>query len=171
MTFTCRTTYNNKALTAMARAMRKTLRRRSSRWTRVWGGILFVLCLLGALWMEGDLWQRGLNAAAAALLLAVQIWEDRISAFFSRRRAMPGLEESRAVFTDSYYEVEITGALTRWQYSKILQLAETGSYFVFLLGKHHAQAFDKSGLTGGDAESFRAFLEERTGKNVQYVGK
>ena len=48
-------------------------------------------------------------------------------------------------------------------------MAETKDYFVFLFSKNHAQVYDKRTLTGGTAEEFRAFMQEKTGKAIEIV--
>lgn len=50
-------------------------------------------------------------------------------------------------------------------------LGETADSFVFLFRMSHAQIYDKGTITGGTAEEFRVFLEERTGKKVQSIGR
>ena len=39
-------------------------------------------------------------------------------------------------------------------------------YFVFIYSANHAQVYDKSNISGGTAEEFCTFIEEKTGKNV-----
>ena len=52
MEFTCHTTYDQKALTAMARAVRKTVRAKRSRMVRIWAWIIIAL-LAVSLWISG----------------------------------------------------------------------------------------------------------------------
>ena len=54
MPYTFETNYDFKALTAMARALRKTVRRKTSRRVRVLGGIAVAVGLLLAVpWYQG----------------------------------------------------------------------------------------------------------------------
>lgn len=48
MEIICSTTYDRRALSALARALRKTVRRTRSRLLRVWCWVLLVLSLLSA---------------------------------------------------------------------------------------------------------------------------
>ena len=48
MEIICSTTYDRRALSALARALRKTIRRTRSRLLRVWCWVLLVLSLLSA---------------------------------------------------------------------------------------------------------------------------
>ena len=51
MEFICHTTYDQKALTAMARAIRKTVRARKSRRTRLYAWVIIGLLLL-SVWLS-----------------------------------------------------------------------------------------------------------------------
>lgn len=171
MEFSCRTVYTRRTLAAMSKALRKTTRRQSSRWTRVLGWIIIAVCLLSVLDGQQSPWVRWVDAGVIVMLLAVQFGEDLLSAVISKRQAMPGMEESRTVFLEECYESRITGLTSQWQYSRVLALAELGDYIVVVLGKNHAQAFDKAGLEGGTVEEFRRFLEEKTGKTIRKIGR
>ena len=170
MEFSCRTVYTRRALAAMSKAIRKTTRRGVSILTRVFSWIIIAVCLLSALDGQQSLWIRGVDAGVIVMLLAVQFGEDTLSAIISKRRAMPGMEECATVFHRDCYESRITGLTSQWQYSRIQALVESGDYLVVILGKNHAQAFDKAGLEGGTVEEFRCFLEERTGKTIRKIG-
>lgn len=171
MELTCTTVYSRKALADMGKALRKTTRKKSNRWNRVLGWILMAVCLMGALDPQMTLWIRVTDGIAVALLLAVLFGEDMIGAFFSKRRAMPGMEEGCFTFLPDCYESQITGAVTQWQYETIQALAETRDYLVLVLGKNHAQACDKKAVQGGTAEELGRYLEEKTGKKIQQVGR
>ena len=109
-----------------------------------------------------------LDGAVAGLMLAVLLGEDAINAFFASRSALPGMEVCTVRFLEEHYETQIAGAVTRWQYGKILRLAENDRCLVLILGKNHGQLCDKEGLTGGTPEELRALLEEKTGLTAQW---
>ena len=70
MPYTFETNYDFKALTAMARALRKTVRRKTSRRVRVFGGIAVAVGLLLAVpWYQG--YEFGLSTAVTILAVAV----------------------------------------------------------------------------------------------------
>ena len=167
MEIICSTTYDRRALSALARALRKTIRRTRSRLLRVWCWVLLVLGLLSA-WVSWGEWGAvALNGAVAVLMLAVLLGEDAINAFFARRNALPGMEVCTVRFLEEHYETQIAGAATQWQYSKLLRLAENDRYLVLILGKNHGQLCDKEELTGAAPEELRAFLEQKTGLTVE----
>ena len=167
MELTCRTTYDRRALATLSRALRKTVRRTRARLLRVWCGALLALSLLAAWGAWGQWGSVALDGAVAGLMLAVLLGEDAINAFFASRSALPGMEVCTVRFLEEHYETQIAGAVTRWQYGKILRLAENDRCLVLILGKNHGQLCDKEGLTGGTPEELRALLEEKTGLTVQ----
>lgn len=169
MAFTCDTTYNSKSLAAMSRVVRKTVRAKINRRVRLFSWLVIGLCLLCVYISWEEPWMAASDAVVAVLLLLINWKQDAINGFFARRKAMPGMENASAAFYPDCYEVRIAGAVTQWQYSKVVVLAETKDYFVFALGKNYAQAFEKAGLEGGTQAEFRRWLEEKTGKQMKKI--
>ena len=91
MKFTCHTTYDQKALTVMAWAVRKTVRAKRSRMVRVWAwGIIGLLAV--SVWLSwGNVWQTAANCAVLAALLLINWKEDALNGFFAKRKALPRL--------------------------------------------------------------------------------
>ena len=166
MEFVFVTDYDLRGLAAMARGLRKTVRKRHSRRTRIFGAIVLLLGLLLS-WPGETIDARNiLTWAVLAIMVLVMIFEDRINGFFSRKRMIPGTEHARSVFTEENFRSETEVGTTEWKYDKVTAMAETKEHFVFLYGKNHAQIHDKRTLTGGTVDQFRTFLEEKTGKTV-----
>ena len=170
MTFTVETDYTSGNMAVMARALRKTLRKRRSRRFHVFGWVVTALAaaLLAAAGPAFDLRTVVTLAAMAAIVLAL-LFEDRINGYVAKRRMLPGMERAEAVFTEEGFTSATEIGRTEWRYDKILLVAETEDFFVFIFSTNHAQLYDKRNLRGGTAEEFRRFLEERTGKAVQPV--
>ncbi len=170
MEFTCHTTYNQKALTAMARAVRKTVRAKRSRWIRIYAWMIIGL-LLVSLWLSwGNLWQTAANCAVIAALLLIRWKEDAINGYFAKRKALPGTDCSDTSFYSDHYLVKTAAAESKWHYDKILAMAETRDYLIFVMGKNHALAIEKASLSGGSIQAFCRFIEEKSGQKIQNVG-
>lgn len=171
MEFTCKTVYDRKTLTAMSRALRKTLRKKIDRGLKIFSGVVMLIALITILNPAESLWVRSLYGVLVFLMLFVQWKGDALNAIFARGKNMPGMEVCRTRFTPDWYETAATGVVTRWQYDKILAMAETGRYLILILGKNHAQALEKRCLEPDGMESFRAFLQEKTGRQIQFIGR
>lgn len=170
MEFVFETDYNAEAMTVMARALRKTVRKKRSRRTHFFGWLVIAL----GLWLSWPAGQ-GVDAGdvvtwiALAVMLTVLLLEDRINGALARRRMLPGTARAKAIFTEEGYRSETDMGSTEWKYENISVMARAGDYFVFLFGRNHGQVFDRRTLTGGTAEEFAAFLQEKTGLTVQTV--
>lgn len=170
MEFTCHTTYDHKALTAMARAVRKTVRSKRSRWIHLYAWIIIAL-LLVSLWLSwGNVWQTVLHCVVIASLLLIHWKEDAINGYFAKRKALPGTDFADTIFYSDHYLVKTAAAESKWQYDKILALAETEDYFLFVMGKNHALAIEKATLEGGSIPEFCRFIEEKSGRKLQNIG-
>jgi hypothetical protein len=170
MEFTCHTTYDQKSLTAMARAVRKTVRAKRSRMVRIWAWIIIAL-LAVSIWLSwGNVWRTAADCAVMAALLLIGWKEDALNGYFAKRKALPGTDAADTAFYPDYFLVKTAAAESKWQYDKILALAETGAHLVFVMGKNHALAFEKAALEGGSLTEFRRFLEEKSGQKIWNIG-
>ena len=173
MEFTCETVYDQKAMTDMARALRKTIRKKRSRRSHILGWIIIAAALLITLPLGGRPFtldaRTFLNWAAALAVGAVLLLEDTMNGYGARKRLMAGTGQSHSVFREDSYRTETGVGATEWNYSSVAQVAETRQYFVFLFDQSHAQVYDKSTLSGGSPEEFRSFIAQKTGKEVQQI--
>jgi len=173
MNITFQAVYDQKALQTMARALRKTVRKRHSRRSHIFGWIVAVMGLVLSLLPGEDGFaitgKSVLTWLVVAVIVAALIWEDQINGYFAGKRALPGTKQTTSSFDEEGYTSVNTAGETRWKYENIQLVAETAEYFVFVLNVNHAQVYQKENMTGGTAEEFRAFLEEKLGKPVERV--
>lgn len=169
MEFVFETDYDRKAMTAMAKGLRKTVRKKHSRRSHIFGWIVIALGLLLS-WPSGDV-NRGdvVTWITIAVMLGALLFEDCLNGYFARKKMLPGTSHAKAIFTEDGYRSETQMGNTEWKYENITAMAETKDYFVFLFSKNHAQVYDKRTLTGGTADEFRAFMQEKTGKAIEIV--
>lgn len=173
MAFRFETKYDQRGLTALARALRKTIRRRHSRRSHIFGWCIVALAvlLLAAQRLLDEPWafRDTLNLAVAVILTAVLLTEDQVNVFFAKKKMLPGTSSAKSVFTEESYTSTTEAAATEFHYETVRQVCETPAYFVLLFSERHGQIYDKATLTGGTVEEFRAFIAERTGKPVAYI--
>ena len=163
------TTYNQETLTAMARALRKSIRKRRNRITKVFA--LFVIILgffagIGFYWLGVTASVDWLSLFAAILVLVVLLYEDKLNGKIAGRRLVPGTQEAIATFSPLFYQFQTQAAVSQWNYGEILILCESSHYFILILSKYHAQALDKRRITGGTAEELAKFLTQKTGLSI-----
>lgn len=170
MEFTFETQYNAQTMSFMAKALRKTIRKKRNRRSHIFGWIVVVLGVL-LLISKGFMidFRTVITSIAILVILAVLLFEDRINGYVAKKRLLPGTEKAISVFSEDGF-VSTTGiGKSEWNYDKIMLIAETADFFVFIFSASHAQLYDKRHLQGGTADDFRRFIEKETGKQVQPV--
>ena len=173
MTFTFATEYNQRALTAMARVIRKTVRKKHSRCSHILGWMVVILGLLLSLPL-GNVnftvtFKNIVTWLAAVVIVLVLMKEDAINGYIARKRGLPQMTRSVTEFSKDSYRSSTEVGTTEFYYENIVAIAETTAYFVFLFSKSHAQVYDKSSLTGGSLEAFREFIQKATGCTIEVV--
>lgn len=170
MEFTFETHYNTKTMAVMARALRKTVRQKHSRRSHLFGWIVTAMAVL---LMTSDGFELNLRSGVTLgvifMIVMALLFEDQINGYVAKKRMLPGMEKAVSVFTQEGFTSTTGVGKTEWNYDRILLVAETKEFFVFIFSHSHAQLYDKSALAGGTAEDFRAFLEGVTGKKVRMV--
>lgn len=171
MEFTFETVYTQKAVTAMARTLRKTLRKKRSRRSHIFGWTVFVIAVILTLPLGNRefaiRFRTIITWIAALIILIALLFEDQINGYVARKRMLGGMDRAAAVFHDENYTTTTSIGKTVFPYDcNINLLAETKDYFVFVFDKSHAQVYDKHTLSGGTAEEFRRFMTEKTGKEI-----
>lgn len=173
MEFIFETTYDQAALTVMARALRKTYRKVKSLVIKIICSVIVVFGVWMALPLGGREFDMDLGSVLSYLSLAIMfvciVWEDALNGFVAKKRLEPENADIEATFTDDGYETRTSVQFERWQYERIGYIAESKYYFVIIFNEHRAQVFDKDNLSGGSEEEFRSFLEEKTGKTMMKV--
>ncbi len=176
MEFTFETVYNQKAVTTMARTLRKTLRKRTSRRSHIFGWIVLVIAVLLTLPLGDKEFTVNFKTiitwiAALAILIAL-LFEDRMNGYVARKQMLVGMDRATTVFNDEGYVTTTSIGKTEFPYDRNIDLlAETKDYFVFAFDKSHAQIYDKHSLSGGTVEEFRRFIQSKTGKEVVSIEK
>jgi len=173
MEFKFETAYNQEAITIMAKALRKTVRKKRSRRSHIFGVIVVILAILLTLPL-GDKefvldFRTIITWLVSAVMIFVLLFEDKINSYIARKRMLPGLNKSCVTFSaDSYYsETELGNS--EFKYNNIIMLAEADDYFVFIFSQSHAQVYDKKSISGGTIEEFREFIKGVTGKEIQAI--
>ena len=173
MEFIFDTVYDQKAVTAMANGLRKTIRKKYSRRSHVFGWTVVVLAVLLTLPRNGEPLNIGVKTVvtwlAALVVFLTLLFEDELNAWLARRHKLAGTDHAVSTFTSEGYTSETAMGRTQWRYKNIAVVAENRDYFIFAFDKRYAQVYAKQGMTGGTVEEFRAFIAAVTGKEIQRI--
>lgn len=171
MEFRFETVYNKETLTAMARALRKTVRRKRSLMSHIFGWMVLALGTVLMIPAEGENFKFDISAAVTIIallaILVVLFAEDKLNGTIAYKRLMTGLVGAKSTFTESGYTTTLDLGKTEWHYENVGTIAENKDYFVFIFDKNHAQLYDKRSLEGGTVEEFRDFISAKTDKKIK----
>lgn len=175
MEFVFETNYDQKGISAMAEALRKTIRKKKSKRTHISGWIIILLAILISIPSKGEefvLKARMVITWIVVLIMAITlIFEDKINGYIAKKRMVTGLDKAKTIFKEDKYISETKIGKTEFYYENIKELAETKDYFVFVFDQSHAQIYDKKGISGGTEEEFKKFIVEKTGKSIETIGR
>jgi len=174
MEFRIKTEYDQQALKVLANTLRKTLRRKRSKRSHIFGWLVIVLGLTVTvldLLIGEQSFDVGTAATIGAVLLVflTMLNEDALNGWIAGRNQMPNMKHTETVFGPEEYTSVTQPARTTWRYDQILAAYERPGYFVFFLSPKHGQVYDKSGFEMGTPEEFRDFIAEKTGKPVEWI--
>lgn len=173
MPFVFETVYDRKALAAMCKALRKTVRRKHSRRSHIFGWIVMILGLLLTLPLGNENYEiTGKNIFTWVILLVmflVLLFEDQLNGFIAKKRMLKGTEKGTVTFLEEEFISETEVGTTHWNYDRILILAEDRRYITFVFSQNHAQCYDKLGLKEGELDAFRNFIEGVTNKKIAKI--
>lgn len=173
--FTIQTTYNQKALTVMAHALRKTLRKRHSILTRIFISALIAVFILfvASYFLIGEAGENIFTLTCyivtIVLLTLIILMEDNLNGWIAGKQMIPNAKEAQTIFEADNYTNATAAVKSICTYEQIKVICETKEYIVFFLSKKHGQVFDKKGFQNGDLQSFRTFIMDKTGKAIQYI--
>ncbi len=174
MLFKFENQYDREAMTAMARAVRKTVRAKQSRHSHIFGWTVVALAagmaVLSVSLSGFHLPTSYLITFALAILLAVVLlFEDNINGFLAMKRMHPGTLKATVVFGKECFTSTTELGVSTFEYDRIQAIAENEHYFTFVFNQNHAQVYDKRRMSVGTPDEFRAFIESMTGKSIQKV--
>lgn len=168
MEFVIETTYDQAATTAMAKALRKTVRHKHNKRSRIFGWIVIALALLLLLPIGDHVFSFNPKSVVTILVILLifftLLFEDHLNGYIARKRMLPGTQNAKTTFRDDGYSTETAIGNTQWKYENIAVITETKDYFVFIFSHMHAQIYPKRELSKDNVESFRSFLQEKTQK-------
>ncbi len=174
MLFKFENQHDRESMTAMARALRKTVRAKQSKHSRIFGwtvvALAFGMTFLAAVVSDFSLSPSYMITFALSVLLAVVLlFEDNINGYFALKRMAPGTMKATVVFGKDCFTSTTELGVSTFEYNRIQAIAESDHYFTFIFNQNHAQVYDKRRMTVGTPDEFRTFIEGMTGKSVQKV--
>lgn len=163
------TTIDQKAMTALARVSRKTLRRGRSMPVRTLAWFVVLLeAFLTVSFLRGGFGTWLPNTLMGLFMLGCLLLEDRVNGAMALRSVPGGEREANITFQEDLCYISRTQGGEHWHlYGEIKAAAETRNYFVLLTSRSEGQVLKKDGFTWGTPEEFRALIQKKTGRRIQ----
>lgn len=166
------TTIDQRAMTALARMTRKTIRRGRNGPVRMVAWLVVLLeGYLISLYLRAGLGGWQINALLGAIMLSCILGEDWVNGAVGLRKTPLDSREVNTAFQEgeNCYICRAQSGEQWWLYSQITAAVETKDYFALLLDRKHGQVFDKRGLTWGTMEQLRELIRKKTGLKIQHI--
>jgi len=160
--FRFETVYNPASMAVMAKALRKTVRKKHSSRSHAFGIITAALGLFLVFSAEEFNFKVILTLTVVAVIMLALIFEDRLNGYIACKRMIPGMKSSCVLFHEEGYHSETPVGTSDFPYGTIRAIAEDCHYFIFIFSASHAQLYDKRTLNGGTPEEFKEFLYRKT---------
>lgn len=167
--YTIETHYDLKALTAMGKALRKTIRKRHSKRSHFLGIFAVVLGLLLLIANGFSGWRSILTAIAVLVIVLALVFEDSLNGYVALKRGLPGTELAVTTFQEENFHSDTKIAESTFFYETILRFVRYRDYCIFVFSPNHGQVYDIRTLTGGSTDDFISFIEKKTGKTLENV--
>ena len=165
------TSLDRRAMTALARVTRKTLRRGRNGPVRLLAWFVVLLeTFLTVVYIRGG--QSGwlINVLLAVIMLSAILGEDWANGLVGLKNLPANRREVNTAFENGKsYVCRTQAGEDWWPYQQIMAAAETKDYFVLLLDRRHGQVFDKNGFSCGTPKEFRRLIRKKTGLKVQSI--
>lgn len=169
MEFRFETAYTPVSLTAMARAIRKTVRKKHSKRSHIFGVLTAMLGLSFVFSASEWNFQLSVTLLLVVVILSAMLFEDRLNGYIAFKRMPPGMDHSVTCFREDGYHSQTALGNSDFPYSTIRVIAEDANYFVFIFSASHAQIYNKQTLSGGSCKDFADFIQAKTGLEIQAV--
>lgn len=173
MEFIFETIYNQKGISVMAEALRKTIRKKNSKRSHIYAVLVILLGIMLSFSQNGEEFKITFKFIITWLVIIVMIitllFEDKINGYIAKKRMITGMEKSITTFKEDSYISETNIGKTEFYYNNIKIIAETEDYFIFVFDPSHAQIYDKNGITKGTIEEFKKFITQKTELEIQKI--
>lgn len=173
MEFIFETKYDQKGISAMAEALRKTIRKKKSKKQHIWAILIIILAVILTIPKNNEEFVITFNLVitwvAVLVMVFTFIFQDKINGYFARKRMITGMEKSITTFKDESYFSATNMGKTEFYYKNIFEVVENNDYFIFIFDKSHAQIYDKNGITKGNIDEFRTFITKKTDKEIRKI--
>ena len=167
MEFTFEMNYNQKAMTAMARAIRKGLQEEQDKKSKIIGWGFVALTVLILLFSEKFGWMQIAASVIIVGFAAYLIWQDQVNGYLAMKKLPEKMRKGKWLFREDGYFSDTEAGESDYSYKNIFLMVESQGYMMLVFHEGTAHVIDLSTIQGGTAADFRKLLRRQTNLTIQ----
>ena len=167
MELTFKMNYDQKAMTTMAKAIRKGLQEDQNKKSLVIGWIFVALTVLILLLSDKFGWMQ---IAALVLIVgfaAYLIFQDQVNGYLAMKKLPAGMRTGKWLFREDGYFSDTEAGESDYSYENIFMMVESQGYMMLVFHEGTAHIIELATIEGGTAEDFRRLLRKKTSLTIQ----
>ena len=167
MEFTFELNYNQKAMTAMAKAIRTGLQEEQDKKSKIIGWVFVALTVLILLFSDSFGWMQIAACFIIAGFAAYLIWQDQINGYLAMKKLPEKMRKGKWLFREDGYFSDTEAGESDYSYKNIFLMVESQGYMMLVFHEGTAHVIDMSTIQGGTAADFRKLLRRQTSLTIQ----
>lgn len=167
MELTFQLNYDLKAMTVMARAMRKGLQEEQDKKSKIIGWTFVALTVLILLFSDSFGWMQIAACILIAAFACYLIWQDNVNGYLAMNKLPPKMRTGKWLFRDDGYYSDTEAGESDYSYKNIFMMVESQGYMMLVFHEGKAHIIDMSTIQGGTADDFRRLLRRETSLTIQ----
>ena len=167
MELTFKMNYDQKAMTTMAKAIRKGLQEEQNKKSLVIGWIFVAPTVLILLLSDKFGWMQ---IAALVLIVgfaAYLIFQDQVNGYLAMKKLPAGMRTGKWLFREDGYFSDTEAGESDYSYENIFMMVESQGYMMLVFHEGTAHIIELATIEGGTAEDFRRLLRKKTSLTIQ----
>ena len=167
MEFRFKLNYDQKAMTAMAKAIRSGLQEEQDKKSKIIGWVFVALTVLILLFSDRFGWMQ---IAASVLITAFAvylIWQDQVNGYLAMKKLPKNMRTGEWLFREDGYFSNTDAGESDYSYENIFMMVESKGYMILVFHEGRAHIIDLSTIQGGTVADFRRLLRKHTNLTIQ----
>lgn len=167
MELTFKMNYDQRAMTTMAKAIRKGLQEEQNKKSLVIGWIFVALTVLILLLSDKFGWMQ---IAALVMIIgfaAYLIFQDQVNGYLAMKKLPVGMRTGKWLFREDGYFSDTEAGESDYSYENIFMMVESQGYMMLVFHEGTAHIIELATIEGGTAEDFRRLLRKKTSLTIQ----
>ena len=159
--------YNQKAMTAMAKAMRVVLQAEQDKKSKIIAWIFIGLAAVILLTSQQVGWMQIAAGILVALFVLYLIFQDQVNGFLALKKLPEKMRSGVWLFREDGYFSNTEAGESDYSYQNIFAIVESEGYIFLVFHNGEAQILELAAIKGGTADDLRRLLRKKTSLTIQ----